>query len=542
MPVIDEIPCKYWEYQHFYGIMGLSKREGFQAMSEIEQEYKDHIRDLEQQILLLKEQVDFLTRKLYGTKSEKTSSLQIEGQMSLFNEAESCTDPDASELDLVEVEEHLRKRKYTGQREKLTGSLPHSKVLHTIDDSEKICEKCGNVLVRVGEEFVRTEVEFIPAKLRVIDHYRETYECRACRKCGEPYMEKAPVPYPPVMHSLASSSTIAWLIHQKFELGVPLYRQEKEWEALGLSLGRATMSNWLLVVYRDWLQYIVGLLRQELLKQGYLHIDETRVQVLKEPGRKNTTDSYMWVYCSIKDAATPIRYFEYQPGRGGKYPEAFLKGYEGYIHTDAYSGYNGITGVKRCLCYTHLRRAFVDALPKDIHDPKAAKPAAAIHRLNKLFEIESELDGLTPEQKKKERLNRERQYLEDFWSWSEKNAAGELPKSKLSSAFHYALNNRQEFFNYLEGGHCSINNSLAEYCIRPFVIGRKNWLFAGSPKGAAASAGIYTLVETAKANGLSPMKYIKYILSDMPGSAFLEHPEYLEDYLPWDPRVKEICQ
>ena len=542
MSIICEIPYKYWENQHFCGIMEPSKWKEFHNMSSTEQEYKDHIKELEQQILLLKEQVDFLTRKLYGTKSEKTSALQIEGQMSLFNEVESCADPNAQEPDLVEVENHLRKKKYAGQREELVKSIPHSKVLHTIDDSEKICEKCGGTMVRVGEEFVRTEVQFIPAKLKVIDHYRETYECRACRKRGTPYMEKAPVPYPPVMHSLASASTIAWLIHQKFVLGIPLYRQEKEWEALGLKLSRATLSNWLLVVYRDWLQYVVCRLKQELLKQNYLHIDETHVQVLKEPGRKNTSDSYMWVYCSIKDAANPVRYFEYQPGRGGKYPEAFLKGYSGYIHTDAYSGYNGIKGVKRCLCYTHLRRAFVDALPKDVHDPKAPKPAEAILRLNKLFKIEGELEGLSPEQRKKERLIREKQHLEDFWSWAEKNAVGELPKSKLSTAFNYALNNRQEFFNYLEDGHCSISNSLAENCIRPFVIGRKNWLFAGSPKGAAASAGIYTLLETARANGLTPMKYIKYILSDMPGSSFLEHPEYLDDYLPWNPMVKEMCQ
>ena len=147
-----------------------------------------------------------------------------------------------------------------------------------------------------------------------------------------------------------------------------------------------------------------------------------------------------------------------------------------------------------------------------------------------------------PDQKKKERLIREKPLLEAFWAWAEKSSIGELPKSKLSTAFHYALNNRQEFFNYLEDGHCCISNSLAENCIRPFVIGRKNWLFAGSPKGAAASAGIYTLVETAKANGLAPMKYIKYILADMPGSAFLEHPEYLNDYLPWNPMVKELCQ
>ena len=287
---------------------------------------------------------------------------------------------------------------------------------------------------------------------------------------------------------------------------------------------------------------VVCRLKEELLKQHHLHIDETHVQVLKEPGRKNTADSYMWVYCSMKDAKNPVRYFEYQPGRGGKYPEAFLKGCDGYIHTDAYSGYNGLSGVKRCLCYTHLRRAFVDALPKDVHTPEASKPAEAILRLNKLFDIEAELEGLSADQKKKERLIREKPLLEAFWSWAEKNAIEELPKSKLSKAFHYALNNRQEFFNYLEDGHCSISNSLAENCIRPFVIGRKNWLFAGSPKGAAASAGIYTLVETAKANGLAPMKYIKYILSDMPGSAFLEHPEYLDDYLPWNPIVKELCQ
>lgn len=131
--------------------------------------------------------------------------------------------------------------------------IPRSKVLHTIDESEQICERCGGTMVKVGEEFVRTEVQFIPASLKVVDHYRETYECRACRKNGTPYMEKSPVPHPPVMHSLASASTIAWLVHQKFELGIPLYRQEKEWEAMGLSLSRATMSNWLLAVCRDWL-------------------------------------------------------------------------------------------------------------------------------------------------------------------------------------------------------------------------------------------------------------------------------------------------
>lgn len=262
-------------------------------MPNIEPEYKKYIKELEQQIQLLKEQVDFLTRKLYGTKSEKTSTLGIEGQMSLFDEIETCADPNAREPELVEIEKHLRKKKYAGQREELVKNLPHSKVLHVMDESEQICGRCGSPMVKVGEEFVRTEVQFIPAKLKVIDHYRETYECRSCRKTGNPYMEKTPMPYPPVLHSLASASTLSWLIHQKFELGVPLYRQEKEWESIGLKLSRATMSNWLLVIYRDWLCHIVRHLRLELLKQKYLHIDETRIQVLKEPGRKNTSDSYM---------------------------------------------------------------------------------------------------------------------------------------------------------------------------------------------------------------------------------------------------------
>lgn len=244
----------------------------------------------------------------------------------------------------------------------------------------------------------------------------------------------------------------------------------------------------------------------------------------------------------IEPDADGVRIAELDELSYRKHPEAFLREYEGYIHTDAYSGYNAVSGVKRCLCYTHLRRAFVDALPKDIHNSEASKPAEAILRLNQLFNIESELEALPPDQKKKERLIREKPLLEAFWSWAEKSAIGELPKSKLSKAFHYALNNREGFWNYLEDGNCSISNSLAENCIRPFVIGRKNWLFSGSPKGAEASAGIYTLVETAKANGFAPMKYIKYILSDMPGSAFLEHPEYLDDYLPWNPLVKEFCR
>ena len=495
------------------------------------------IRSLEKENLLLQEKVAFLTRKLYGRSTEQTSSLGIEGQMSLFDEAETSADVSAAEPDLKDVASY-RRRKFKGQREDPLKDIPHEKKLCTLAEEDRFCEKCGTPLISVGEEFVRTEIEFIPAKVRVIDYYRETFECRKCRKEGREYMEKSPMPYPVIQHSYASPSSVAWVIHQKYDLAVPLYRQEKEWAELGVALSRATMSNWILASYRDWLSPVVGLLKEKLLEQKYLHIDETPVQVLGEPGRRNTTASH----CSIKNSGKPIRIFDYQPGRSGIFPRKFLNGYTGYIHTDAYKGYEKVTGITRCFCWTHLRRYFVDALPKDANSPQATIPAQAVRYINRLFELEKKLEVLSPEGRKAQRLIQEKPVLEAFWSWAENASAGILPRSKLGEAFTYAFNQRSGLMNYLLDGNCSISNNLAENSIRPFTIGRKNWLFSGSPKGAKASAGIYTLIETAKANGLNPRKYIQYILGDIPGSAFLQYPEYLEDYLPWDPIIQKLCR
>lgn len=499
------------------------------------------ITELEKENLLLQEKVVFLTRKLYGSSSEQTSSLGIKGQMSLFDEAETSVDSKASEPDMNDVASYRRK-KFNGQREELLKDIPHEKKLCTLDERDRFCEKCGTPLHSVGEEFVRTEIEFIPAKVRVIDYYRETFECRNCRKNGDSYMEKSPMPYPVIQHSYASPSTIAWVIHQKYELAVPLYRQEKEWEALGVSLSRATMSNWIMTSHRDWLSPVVNLLHEKLLEQKYLHIDETPVQVLNETGRKNTTDSYMWVYSSIKQSEQPIRLFEYQPGRSGNYPKEFLKDYTGFIHTDAYKGYQKVSGITRVFCWSHLRRYFVDALPKDVNSPEATLPAKAVGYINKLFEIEKKLEVLSPEGRKDQRLIQEKPVLDAFWSWIEKASLGVLPQSKLGQAFGYAANQKDGLMNYLLDGNCALSNNLAENSIRPFTIGRKNWLFSGSPKGAKASAGIYSLIESAKANGISPYKYIQFILADIPGTAFLEYPEFLEDYMPWNPMIQKLCR
>jgi len=503
----------------------------------------NYIVDLKKEIHVLHETIDYLTQKLYGRSSEKTATI-IDGQLSLFDEIEIFVDENATEPNLKEVQGYRRK-KFKGQRAELLKDLPRKKRLCTLAKEDQFCEICGNVLVPIGEEFIRTEIQFIPAKVEVIDYYRASYECRSCRKNNRPYIENSPMPYPVIQHSMASPSTVAWVAHQKFVNALPLYRQEKEWQMAGVKLSRATMANWLMIATRDWLIPILDLMHKKLLDHTHLHADETPLQVLKEPGRKNTAKSYMWIYGTGKNSSEPIRIFQYQPTRKAQHPEEFLKGFKGYLHTDAYSGYNQIPDVIRCMCWAHLRRKFVDALPKNNQISKGTLASEGIEYCNQLFKIEKNLEDLEcKNERKTQRLNQAMPILDAFWSWIDETKASNtiLPKEKLSKAINYANNHKQEFMNYLKDGDCVISNNLAENSIRPFTIGRKNWLFSGSPKGAETSAAIYSIIETAKVNGLIPYKYLEFIFKELPGVQFHRHPEFLEEFLPWSEEVQQYCK
>ncbi len=498
------------------------------------------IAELELENKNLHETVTFLTRKLFGRSSETSKTLNIEGQVSLFDEAEVEADPNALEPTLEEVT-IVRRKKYKGQRKEKLDDLPHKKVVYKLDPEDLSCPQCNADLKSIGQEFVRTEVEYIPAQLNVIDYFRETYECRSCKNTDEPYIEKSPLPSPVIPHSFASPSSIAHVMYQKFVNAMPLYRQEKDWANLGLNLTRQTMSNWILIASRDWLFPIVNLLHQKMLEEEYLHADETRIQVLNEKDRKNTTDSFMWVYGTYKDSKFPIRIFEYHPTRNGDYAKEFLKGFSGYLVSDAYQGYEKVGNITRCYCWSHLRRYFVDALPSDIKSPEATLPTIAIEYCKKLFVIESELEALSSEARKIQRQERSKPVLEAFWSWVEINKDNCLPKSKLFKAFNYAINQKEGLMNFLKDGNIAISNNLAENSIRPFTIGRKNWLFSGSPEGADASAAVYSVIETAKANNINPYDYLVYIFKFLPGVRFDDEPEFLEDFLPWHPDVQAFC-
>lgn len=490
---------------------------------------------------ILREQIDYLTKKLFGTKSEKTSV--ITGQIALEEVALGQFDEAEIEADIEEVEPVItKKRSRKGySREKALLHLPEEDKVYTLSDKDKVCLIDGDSLHYAGKKYMRSEIEYTPATMKLVHIYEESWECRTCRKEGKSYLKQAKIDAPLLQHSMASASSVAWTMYQKYVNHVPLYRQEKDWQNLGMEIKRSTLSNWILKTSEDWLSKIVSRLHEQLLKDNYLHADETPIQVMNEDGKKNTTKSYMWVYTTGSHSDKQIRIFEYRSGRAGANAADFLDGYKGYLHTDAYKGYSRVKGITRCLCWSHARRYFTDALPKDLKSAGATLPKQGLAYCNKLFEIEKELKDLSPKDRKEQRLKLEKPVLEAFWLWVDSNINGVLIKSKIGQALQYVKNQQSGLMAYLEDGSCEISNNLAENSIRPFTVGRKNWLFAGSPKGATASATVYSVVETAKANGLNPYKYLHLLLTVLPKIQFQKDMELLDTLLPWDPKVKKVC-
>ena len=479
-----------------------------------------------------------LRKEKFGSSSEKTPK-QVEGQISIFNEAEIEADDTAREPVIKEVHGYIRRDPKT-KREELIKDLPVREIFCESAPEDLKCPRCNTELKPIGKEVVREELEYIPAKLQIVRYVRMSYECPKCKHTDHPYIQKALTPTSLMNHSLASPSSVANVMYQKYVNAVPLYRQEKDWENMGLSLSRATMANWVIRCTQDYLIPIVEHLQKELLSREIIHCDETPVHVLKEEGKKPQTKSYMWLYrTGIDDKALVILY-DYQPSRNGDHAVTFLKDFKGYVHSDGYSGYNKLTNITRCGCWAHLRRKFVEAIPNK-KDANAPLTSAEIGRdyCNQLFKIEESLKDLSPEERKFKRLELEKPVLDAFWCWLE--SLNVLKGSALGKAVTYARNQKPYMENYLLDGRCAISNNAAENAIRPFTVGRKNWLFADSPKGANASAAVYSIIETAKANNLNVYTYLQYLLLYMPDTDWRNYPEELDNLMPWSEAVQTEC-
>ena len=384
--------------------------------------------------------------------------------------------------------------------------------------------------------------------------------CPACKEEDDTTIIKATVPTALMPHSPGSPDMVATVMYQKVFMDTPFYRQEKDWKEKGVPLSRGTMSNWFNANALTYLSPIAERLHQELVTREVIHVDEVPCQVLHEEGKTAISKSYIWVYLSGSDGKPPITLYDYRPGRSGDHPIEFLDGFTGMLHCDGYSAYGRIQDVVLVCCMAHCRRKFYEAIPverrkklklldinsdqninppeiNDINSSKILTAEKGIFFCNKLFFLEQQYKNLTATERKERRLEAEVPVWEEFWNWLE--AINPTGGSKLEKAVKYAMNHKEELMNYLLDGRCELSNNAAERKVKSYVMARKNFLFHGTVDGANASAIVFSLVETARANNLNVFQYLYTVLLYMPD--YKDEPAGIEMLLPWSDFIQENC-
>lgn len=486
----------------------------------------------------LKDEISLLRKKLFGSSSEKRV-IDFPGQLNLFNEAELEQDPsiaETEELAAILPEETPKKRKTRATDAERFKGIPVIKKYIDIPEEDKTCPVCSTPLVKIGEEFVRRELVFIPAKLKVVEIYSFNYSCPECSKRDIPVIKKGKDGKPHMLYGMASAGTVAWVMYQKFCNSLPYCRQEKDWKQYGAAITRATMANWVIRNSEAFFRPMYEYFHRKLLERNFLMADETPLQVLHEEGRRAQTKSYMWLFRSGEDGGIPIILYKYSPTRAGDNAVEFLQEFNGYLMCDGYSGYNKVSNAKRTACWAHIRRYLTDAIPKGKQLDYTQPSVQGMMYINQLFHLEdvikaehSSFDAI-----KKARLEKEKPIVEGFLSWLDKQ--NPVRGSRMDKAVTYIQNRRDYLMTYLEDGRCSFSNNLSENAIRPFTVGRKNWLFCDTPHGAQASAIVYTMVEMAKANGVNVYHYLTYLLEKLPDDSMSDNE--LDQLAPWNEKVK----
>jgi transposase len=435
------------------------------------------------------------------------------------------------------VPAHKRKK---GGRKALPDNLPRIDRVHDIDDADKICS-CGCELSRIGEE-VSEQLDIVPAKIQVIRNIRPKYACKNCEGVEDdgPTVKIAPIPPQIIPRSIASPGLLAHILTSKFVDHTPFYHQEKQLLRLGVKVSRTSMCSWAMQSAEACLP-LLNLLLEDILTGSYINVDETTLQVLQEPGRKPTAKSYMWIF-RRGDPDKPVVIFQYHPTRSGDVAKAFLCGFQGCVQTDGYTGYNFLDnekGIHHIGCWAHARRKFMDVIKAQGKKRKSGAADEAMKYIKKLYNLERKArrEVYSYEEIYQMRQTEAKPILDDFKKWLSKKSLQTPPKGLLGKAVTYALNQWHRLIGYIDAGHLAPDNNLAENSIRPFVIGRRNWLFSGTPEGAEASALLYSLIETAKANKLEPYAYLRHIFEKLPTATSLEDYEGL---LPWNITPDEV--
>ena len=499
-------------------------------------ELKGIVVSYDSEIKLLKEEISILKHRLFGRKSEK---LPIgSGQLFLFNEAEAKKAEDPSEpQEKIEVPSHERRR---GHRKPLPDNLPRIEVLHDMPEEQKQCA-CGEQKSRIGEE-VSEQLDIIPPKMLVIKHVRPKYVCKNCEgtEADEPAVSIAPLPEQMLPKSIATPGLLAWSLTGKFVDSLPFYRIEHILKRYGVEVSRQTLCCWAIKV-AERCRPLLELMQEDILQGFQIQADETPLQVLQEPGRNPTTKSYMWLFRGGTEQK-PVIIYQYHETRSGRVAKEFFETFKGYVQTDGYLGYDfleHLADITHLGCWAHVRRKFVEVVNAAGKDKNGKKKTGsgdvALDYIGNLYLVEKECvqQKLKPEQITLERQARAGPILEQFRAWLDKRSLQVPPGSTVGKAISYTLGQWERLIVYLKDGRLRPDNNLAENAIRPFVIGRKNWLFAATPDGAHASAALYSIIETAKANGLEPYWYLRYLFEQLPSAKTTEQykqllPQYVD--------------
>lgn len=474
---------------------------------------KEELAAREQRIRVLEEALRILKAQRWGASREKLR--EAPGQAALFNEVEVSTElaeitglePPLSATPLREAKAPAASR--CGRRA-LASHLRRREIRHELPESQRTCD-CGQRLIEIGAE-VSEQLDYVPARIEVLRHLRVKYACPGCEQC----VRTAPAPVQLLPRTNAAPGLLAHLVTAKYVDALPLHRQEAMFERHGVSLPRATQAAWIIGLTAP-LTPLINLLDERLRESGYIRMDETPVQVLKSE-KAPRTEHWMW----LRVAGPPcqrILLFDHDASRSGHTAERLLAGAQGYLQSDGYAAYDGVAarlGLVHCGCFAHARRRGFEAI-KALPNARADTPAhELVRRIDALYALEREFKALTDEERARRRRECALPLLERLHDWARDRAAETLPSGKLGEAFAYLLTQWPKLVRYVDDGRLAIDTNLAENAIRPFAIGRRNWLFADTVKGAKASAMLYSLIATARANGLEPYAYLRNLFEKLP--------------------------
>ena len=483
-------------------------------------------------------------KKLFGPSTEVT---QTDGQLSLFESVQELAERLNLSKEKITVKPYTRTARKPGVRKEMLAGFPQEVEKYVLPAEEK-CSVCGGEMKVTGKKVVRTEVEFQPAKLIVKQIIQQVAKCVNCGTEDSPnekcHFQKAAVPVPPLAYSISTPSLIAQVMYQKFALGLPLSRQEKDWYRLGLVLSRSNMANLVIRCSEEWFKPVYWRIYEKLLECDLIHMDETRIRCNKEEGKLPSSESFMWVMRSAASEDIQAAFFFYSRSRGGENARKLLKDFNGYLITDAYAGYDTVPDIKRALCWSHARRYLIESIPLDSQGKEipGSKGAEGREYINLLFKVEEEIKNLPYEEKKQQRQDASKPIHDAFWTRVEKTSAMYTTNEKLTQALGYCQNQRKYLETFLEDGRIPLSNNYCEANIKPFATARRAWLFADTPKGAFANGVLYTLVESAKANDLDVYEYLKHLLTERPNNHHLEKPSVIDRLLPWSKELPEQCR